>query len=406
MKCRYCGETLKKPFIHFDKMPIANGLRSKKKNIDKLFDLKVFFCKKCFLSQTEEVVAPKFIFSKNYPYQSSLSSTFLVHCKNYFNDLLKNYLINTKSFVIEIACNDGYMLNLFKKKNIPHLGIEPTNIYKYAKKNKINVIKEFFSYQLAKELSQKKISAELIISNNILAHVPDINDFIMGIKKLLKINGIAVFEFPHVLNMLKKNLFDTIYHEHYSYLSLVFLQKVFQKNKLKIFDIKKTKIHGGSLRVFVSNETAKYKKRKAVDTLINEEIKFGLTKISTYNNFKKNILQYKNDVLKKLAALKKNNFKIVGYGAAAKATTALNFLEIDYPTLSYIYDKSPEKHDKYIPGKNILIKEVKELRFDIFDYLLIFPWNIKKEIIKDVKKFRKKSIKVITLVPKFKVVTY
>jgi len=406
MKCRFCNEKIVKPFLHFEKMPIANNLRKKKQIVDELFDLKIFFCKKCYLTQTEEVQLPKIIFSENYPYQSSLSSTFLDHCKDYFNSLITDYSVSNKSFVIEIACNDGYMLKLFKEKNIQHLGIEPSNIYKYAKKNKINVIRDFFSYKLAKDLTKKKISADLVICNNVLAHVPDINDFIKGIKRLLNLNGVAVFEFPHLLQMIKNNLFDTIYHEHYSYLSIIFLKKVFKKEKLKIIDVRKTKIHGGSLRVFVTNIDAQYKTRKSVGKIINEEIKFSLNKMSTYKDFTKNILFYKKDVLNKLKYISQKNLKIVGYGAAAKATTLLNFLGIDYPTISFIYDKSPQKHNRYIPGKKILIKNNEGLKRDYFDYLIIFPWNIHDEIVSDIKKVRSESLKVITLLPKFKVIEY
>lgn len=403
MECRFCKKIIKNKFLGFNKMPLANTLEKKVANRTSKYNLDIYFCSDCYYVQTKLVQTPKNIFFDDYPYQSSLSKTFLDHCKKYSSELIESFNINQKSYVIEIASNDGYMLNFFKQKKIPHLGIEPTKLSEHSINKGINTIKSFFDLKLAKSLTKKNIKADLIIANNVLAHVPKIGNFAKGIRCILKSNGIVVFEFPHLLNLLKNNLFDTIYHEHFSYLSILFLEKLFKKHNLKIFKVIKTKIHGGSLRVFVSHLNSINNIQSSVKKIIKEEKDFGLDKQKIYLKFSRDLSLYKKFVKKKIDKLTKSKKIIAGYGAAAKACTLLNFLEIDYPVIHSIYDKSPFKHNKYVPGTKVIIKDSKLLKKDHFDYLIIFPWNIKKEIMKDVNKVKNNKVKFITLIPSFEI---
>ena len=307
--------------------------------------------------------------------------------------------------MIEIACNDGYMLNFFKNKSIPHLGIEPTNTVNIAKSKGINVVKKFFNLNYARNLKKSNYSADCLIGNNVLAHVPNIVDFLKGVKLLLKDNGVAVFEFPHLLTLIKYRFFDTIYHEHFSYLSIIFLEKVLKKTDIKIFDVKKTKIHGGSLRVFISHSTAKHKVKKSVNDVITEELLFKLDKKATYKEFAREVKSNIRNTKRTLLDLSKKNAQIIGYGAAAKATVMINLLNLNNKIIKYLYDKANFKHNKYIPSSNIKINDFNDLKIGDIDYVIIFPWNIKNEIIKQFINEGMIDFKVITLIPELSIET-
>ena len=404
MHCRNCKTRIRKSFLKFKDFPLANNLKNKLSDHEERFDLKIYFCEVCFLVQANEVVVPKSIFTNQYPYQSSTSTKFLSHCEKYSNQIINEYNLNKKSFVIEVACNDGYMLNFFKKKLIPHLGIEPTNTAHIAKNKGINVTKKFFNLTLAKNLLKRNIQADCLIGNNVLAHVPDILNFLEGVKIILKKNGVAIFEFPHLLQLIKKNLFDTFYHEHYHYFSAISLSKIVRSSGLKIFKIKKTNIHGGSLRIFISHENSIYRVSSTVKKTIDEELGHKLNSLKTFEIFSKKLIVYKSNVQNLLKKLKSK--KIVGYGAAAKASVLINYLKLSHKNIMHVYDKSKTKHDKYIPGTNIQIRDTRNLKNDEFDYLIIFPWNLSEEIKNDLKKLTNKKFKVVTLIPDFAVINF
>jgi hypothetical protein len=407
LKCRFCKKENDQVVIDLGFSPPSNSYVTindlSKPEI--YFPLKLFKCKSCNLVQTFDIASEKLFFSKNYAYLSSTSKTWLDHSKLYVDHVINEFSLTKKDLVIEIASNDGYLLKNFKKYKIPTIGIEPTlSTAKIAKSIGIKTITKFFTYKLAKKLVEKNIRANLIIANNVLAHVPDINDFVKGIKILLSQEGTITIEFPHLLNLIKNNQFDTIYHEHFSYLSLNVVNQIFKKNKLKIFKTEKISTHGGSLRVFVTHSQLKQKIDNSVNLILKEEIKFKLDNIETYKLLKNNIMEIKHSFINFLIKAKKNNKKVIGYGAAAKANTILNFFGIKNDMVDFIFDNSKYKYNKYMPGSHIpIIKPSNVTKYD-FDYVIIFPWNIKEEIIEFFKKQNiAKKFKFVVLIPKFKI---
>jgi hypothetical protein len=370
---------------------------------EKIYPLKVAICLRCKLVQTIDFVKPTNIFKSDYAYFSSVSQSYLDHAKNYTKKIIKSLNLNRKSFVIEIASNDGYLLKNFKKANINCLGIEPTNnTANAAIKNNIPTIKKFFSYKLSKKLEINN-KADLIIANNVYAHIPNINDFTKGIKNLLKDSGTVTIEFQHLLNIIKYCQFDTVYHEHFSYLSLMAVRNIFKKYELKIFKVEKIKTHGGSLRVYGCHNSKKIQIKSSVNNILIEEKKFGINKIKTYKNFNKRVLNIKIKLLTFLEKLKKKQKIVDGYGAAAKGNTLLNFCNIKKNYIRCIYDAAKSKQNKYMPGSQIPIIHPKYIYKQIPDYLLILPWNIKKEIINNFKILRKNKMKFIIPIPKIKI---
>ena len=368
---------------------------------EKKFDLIVYVCKKCWLVQTKQIVNKRIFFNNNYPYYSSISKTWLKHSKLYVNKITKELKLNNSSNVIEIASNDGYLLQYFKKKNIPCLGIEPTqNTAAVCQKKGIKVIKKFFSYKLSKEISDK---ADLVICNNVLAHVPDLIDFIKGLENLINNSGIITIEFPHIKNLISKVQFDTIYHEHYFYFSLISLKKIFSKFNLKIFKVDKLSTHGGSLRVYLCKNENQIKISRIVNKIISEEKKFGLKKIKTYLNFKKKVLELRDKSIQFLKICKLKNKTIHAFGAAAKGVTFLNFLKFTKNDINYVYDSSPFKINKFLPESHISVKSPLMIKKNKPDYILILPWNIQKEVRLQLKFVKLWNCKFFTLVPRLKI---
>lgn len=404
--CRACKNKLTYTFANLGLMPLANDYLNKEdlNKSQNYLPLNVKVCDKCFMVQALQFEAPQKIF-KNYKYFSSFSKSWLKHCENYVDMIVKRLKLNDKSNVIEIASNDGYLLQFFKKYNINVLGIEPAeNIAKIAQQKGIKTIIKFFEKNFAIELS-KYIKADLLIGNNVLAHVPDINDFIEGIKIILSPNSTATFEFPHILNLIKFNQFDTIYHEHFSYFSLITLTKLFEKHKLKIYDVDKLITHGGSLRIYVTHkENINCKVSINVENLLKEETEFGLTDINKYIQFNKKIEEIKRNSLKELIRLKESGKKIIAYGAAAKGNTFLNYCGIGKDFIDYVVDSNTHKQNLYLPGSLLSIESLEILQKDNYDYVIILPWNLKNEIIKVVKeKSKNKNIKFITFIPEIKI---
>lgn len=386
-KCRFCSQELKENFADLGNSPLSNSFL-KEMNMskeEKFYPLHAYVCSNCFLVQLGEFQSPSSIFS-DYAYFSSYSKTWLKHAEDYVEMMIRRFNFDLKSQIIEIASNDGYLLQYFIKKKIPAFGIEPAeNVAKIANQNGIPTIIKFFGVKTAKEFINEGTRADLLLGNNVLAHVPDLNDFISGLKILLRHEGIITMEFPHILKLIQNNQFDTIYHEHFSYFSLLTVQKIFSFHNLTIFDVDELSTHGGSLRIYVKHEDDKTKpENKNVDDLIKEEKQFGLDKISTYTNFQRQIEILKQDIQRFFSNIKSQGKTIVGYGAPAKGNTLLNFCGIDKNFLDYTVDKNPYKQGLYLPGTHILIEKPEKIQETRPDYIFILPWNLNDEIIEEI----------------------
>jgi 2-polyprenyl-3-methyl-5-hydroxy-6-metoxy-1,4-benzoquinol methylase len=396
-KCRFCKNELKENFLDLGESPLSNSFLKKNelKKHERKFPLHAYVCRYCLLVQLEEFEAPKKIFSE-YAYFSSFSKTWLKHAEKYVEKMIKKYGFDKNSTIIEIASNDGYLLQFFLKKNIPVLGIEPAkNVAQSARKKGIPTITKFFGQDTAKSLIKNGKKADLIIGNNVLAHVPNLNDFVKGLKILLKPNGIITLEFPHILKLIQKKQFDTIYHEHFSYFSFLTIKKIFLYHNLTIFDVEKLSTHGGSLRIHVKHTEDKTKRNSPKINL--------LIKIPTYKKFQDEVIKIQNKIQKFFINTKIKNKIIVGYGAPAKGNTLLNFCKIDTKNIKFTVDKNPYKQGMYLPGTHITIKKPIKISQIKPDYVLILPWNLKKEIIKELTYVKNWNGKLITLIPKISI---
>jgi len=402
MKCRFCDEELIHSMIDLGMSPLANAyLNAKSLQQEELFyPLQVFVCHKCLLVQlSENVEDPKKIFSE-YLYFSSYSKTWLKHTEEFANNVIKKFSLNENNQIIEIASNDGYLLQHFKNKNIPILGIEPAvNIAKVAEEKGIKTINKFFGVETANELKKNGHEADLLIAINVLPHVPNIKDFVKGIKKILKQNGICVIQFStYMLPFLRDTEFDSIYHEHFSYFSLLSIQKILTAFELVIFDVEELSIHGGSLRIYVKHaENTTIKIDQKVNELIKKEVKAGLSLVSNYESFSERVNESKLKIWDFFISAKRNGKKIVGYGAPAKGNTMLNFCGIGKGILEYTVDISPHKQGLFLPGTHIPIKETKP------DYVVILSWNFKDEIVQQMNYIREWGGKFVVLHPKIEI---
>ncbi|AZO96315.1 methyltransferase domain-containing protein [Halocella sp. SP3-1] len=406
MHCRFCNTNLEKEFLSLGVSPLANsyldnrGLGKK----ELFYPLELYVCPNCLLVQVDEFEIPENIFS-DYAYFSSYSSTWLEHVEKYVNKMMKEYGIEDKSNVIEIASNDGYLLQYFKKQNVSVLGIEPAeNVALVAEKKGVPTICKFFAKSLAEELVQKDVRADLLIGNNVLAHVPNLNDFISGMKILLNYDGFITMEFPHLLRLIKENQFDTIYHEHFSYFSFIVVNKILKKHGLEIFEVEEIPTHGGSLRIYAKHIEDNTKLVKSsVEDLFTKEKDFGIDKIKTYDKFTEKVKQSKRNILKFLIDLKNKDKMIVGYGAPAKGNTLLNYCGVGIDFLDYTVDKNPYKQGKYLPGTHIPIFSPEKFKETKPDYVIILPWNLKEEIIQQINYIKEWNGKFIVLIPEVEV---
>ena len=402
--CRFCGKEIKHNFIDLGLSPLSNSYIKKEMFgcSQRFFPLNVGVCENCFLVQTTgEYDTPEEIFS-DYAYFSSFSTSWLKHAKDYVDFVSEKYNLSTKSFVVEIASNDGYLLQYFKEKNIPVLGIEPAhNVANVAEKEKgIPTVSEFFTSNLAHDLVTKKKKADLIIGNNVLAHVPNINDFVEGIKILLSEDGFVTMEFPHLLQLINNNQFDTIYHEHFSYLSFSVVQRVFKAHNLKLFDVQELPTHGCSLRIFACHEDCQsFGISDSVSKMLIKEEKANFNSIEGYLSFDKSAKKVKRDLLSKLISIKESGKTIIGYGAAAKGNTLLNYCGIRQDFLDYVVDKSPYKQDTYLPGSCIPVYSPEKIKETKPDYILILPWNLRNEISKELSYVKEWKCKFIVAIP-------
>lgn len=383
---------------------MVNSFLKKKKDFlsEKKFDLTVGFCPKCYLVQLTKTVPPEEMF-RNYVYFSSTSSLFLKHCEDVAEELVKKLNLSSKSLVLEIASNDGAQLKAFKKRGVRVLGVDPAkNIAKVANKEGIETVPDFFNYKFAKQLKDKKgIMADLIYGANVLAHVPKITDFVKGVKEVLAKGGTAVFELPYIRGLFE-NKFDTIYHEHVFYYSLVALRNLFHSAGLDIYDVKMTPMQGGSLMIFASHPD-NFSVSQNVEKLVKKELKDGFDKLATYKKINNNVSKLKTELLFLLKKIKTGGKRIAAYGAAAKGTVLMNYFGIA-PYLDFISDKSVAKQGLYTPGTHLMVYPPEEVYKRKPDYLLILPWNIADEIVKQYGDYKKAGGKFIVPVPRVKVI--
>lgn len=403
MKCRFCSSENLNLFIDLGMSPPSNSfLKVDQLNNPEIYlPLKLWICNDCFLVQIDEYKNSREIFNNDYAYFSSYSTTWLKHSKKYVDMISKRLSLNGESLVIEIASNDGYLLQYFKEKNIPCLGIEPTaNTAKVAKEKGINTITEYFTESKAKQVAIDFGKADLILGNNVFAHVPDINDFVKGLKELLNASGTVTLEFPHLLTLIENNQYDTIYHEHFWYFSVYSLQNVFKKYNLSIYDIEELPTHGGSLRLFIKHsENNSLPILNSVQDIIDREIRNGIDKLDYYQTFVKRVSNNKLDILEFLIRQKKNGKKIAAYGAAAKGNTFLNYCGIKNDLIDFVVDASPVKQNKLLPGSHIPVVTEEVLRLEKPDYVLIFPWNIKDEISNQISYIKDWGGKFVVAIP-------
>lgn len=402
MKCRHCGAELVLPLVDLGSAPPSNAYLTKDSlhGPEKWFPLRVLVCEQCWLVQTEDFTQAEALFKGDYAYYSSTSKTWLNHAAQYSTGIIDRLQLNAKSFVVELASNDGYLLKNFVAAAIPCLGIEPTRgTAAAAEQLGIPVLQEFFGKQLGHQLAAQGQQADLIIGNNVYAHVPDINDFTLGLKALLKPGGIVSLEFPHVMELLKHCQFDTIYHEHFSYLSLKTVQRIFASAGLRVFDVLQLTTHGGSLRVFGCHDYDDRSDDPSVENLLHDEDTFGLEQRELYNDFQARVNEIKNDLLWFLLQQQRNGQKVAAYGAAAKGNTLLNYAGIRPDLLPFVCDAAPAKQGKFLPGSRIPIYSPAELQVRRPDYLLVLPWNIANEVMEQNQELVEKGTRFVTAVP-------
>ena len=408
MNCRHCNNKLDHLFADLHYSPPSNRYLTPEQlsRPEVYYPLRVQVCDNCWLVQTEDYVKSETdgLFDENYAYFSSTSTSFLEHAKTYCEKMISRFSLNSESLVIEIASNDGYLLKNFVDTEINAIGIEPTkSTAEAAEKIGINVIQDFFGVDLANKLLNDGIKSDLIIGNNVYAHIPDINDFTQGMKLLLKKDGVITLEMPHLLELLKHSQFDTIYHEHFSYHSLYTIQKIFNKYGLRIFDVDVLKTHGGSLRVYGCLEGASHKEQSSVSNVLAEEKNSGLQKLETYNSFQPMIDNIKMNVIEFLIEKKKEGKTVVAYGAAAKGNTLLNYCGIKSDLITAVFDAAEAKQGKFLPGSHIPILNPKKMDSYDPDYVIILPWNIADEIVKQNKELYKNGVKFVIAVPELKI---
>ena len=407
MNCRFCNNKLTHEFVDLGFSPPSNSfLRYEQLNEPETFyPLRIMVCEKCFLVQIGEFAKHDEIFNSEYAYFSSFSKTWLMHAKAYTEMMIDRFGFSTESQVIEIASNDGYLLQYFKEKNVPVLGIEPTaNTASAAKEKGIESVVDFFGVRLANSLVAKGTKADLLLGNNVLAHVPDINDFVRGLKILLKDSGVITFEFPHLMQLIEKNQFDTIYHEHFSYLSLITVNQIFQHHGLEIFDVEEITTHGGSLRIFAKhNNFSFFQKSPNVRFILDKEIGFGLNELTVYKTYQEKAENIKNEFTEFLLQAKKQNKKVAGYGAAAKGNTLLNFAGTKRDLLHFVVDASPHKQNKLLPGVHSPVFDEQKIKDERPDYIVILPWNLKDEIAEQLSYINEWNGKFVVAVPKLEI---
>lgn len=403
MNCRHCKRPLTHKFIDLGFAPPSNAYLTETDlyRPEKYFPLRVMVCDACWLVQTEDYAQADELFSADYAYFSSTSASWLAHAARYAAKMIEMLNLDQNSFVLEIAANDGYLLKNFVAAGIPCLGIEPTaSTAAAAEKQGIPIWREFFSEALGQRLAAEGKRADLIVGNNVYAHVPDINDFTRGLKAALKPGGTITLEFPHLMQLIEQCQFDTIYHEHFSYLSLFTVKRIFESAGLRIFDVEQLPTHGGSLRIYGCHADDGRKESQAVATLLAEEARRGLQALEPYQNFQARAERIKDDLLSFLIEQKRAGKKVAAYGAAAKGNTLLNYAGVKPDLLPFVCDAAPAKQGKFLPGSHIPILPPSALRDFVPDYVLILPWNIADEVREQNAALVARETRFVTAVPR------
>jgi 2-polyprenyl-3-methyl-5-hydroxy-6-metoxy-1,4-benzoquinol methylase len=407
INCRFCETPLRYTFADLGMSPLSNSYLKPEdlQKMEPFYPLHVYICENCYLVQLPEFQSPEKIF-RDYAYFSSYSETWLNHAKVYAQLMIDRFGFTTKSHVIEIASNDGYLLRYFKEKNIPVLGVEPAhNVAQVATAAGIPTMVKFFSVETAKELVNDGKQADLLVGNNVLAHVPDLNDFVEGMKIVLKPRGAITMEFPHLMRLMEENQFDTIYHEHFSYFSLITVEKVFSAHGLTLFDVEELSTHGGSLRIYACHtEDTSKPIDKRISELRDREKNAGFRNMDHYLSFADRVRETKRNILDFLIRVKREKKSIVGYGAPAKGNTLLNYCGVSTDFIDYTVDRNPHKQGHYLPGSHIPIYSPNKIKDTKPDYLLILPWNLKEEIMGQMSHVRDWGCKFLLLIPDVEVI--
>ena len=402
MNCRHCGTPLTHTFLDLGFAPPSNAYLTKKdlSKPEKYYPLNIKVCDQCWLVQTEDYAQADELFSPDYAYFSSTSSGWLKHAKQYSQQMTKMLNLNRDSHVIEVASNDGYLLKNFVEAGIPCLGIEPTDsTADAAEKHGVPVLREFFGEKLAEQLAQQGKQADLIAGNNVYAHVPDINDFTKGLKLALKPEGTITLEFPHLMQLIKQTQFDTVYHEHFSYLSLYTVSRIFQTAELRVWNVEVLPTHGGSLRVYGCHQEDKRTTTASVDAILKQEKAEGLQTLETYTTFQDRADHVKNGVIQFLIEQKQAGKKVAAYGAAAKGNTLLNYAGVKPDLLSFVCDAAEAKQGKYMPGSHIPIVAPAMLAEFCPQTIIILPWNIADEVISSLEYVKRWKGKFFVAIP-------
>ena len=408
MKCRHCAAELEKVCLDLGSAPPSNAYLSEAalRAPEVWYPLRLLVCERCWLVQTEDHAGREALFSADYAYFSSFSSSWLAHARAYVEAMRSRFALTPASLVSEVAANDGYLLRYVRDAGIPCFGVEPTaSTAAAARALGLEIVERFFGVALGQELAAAGKQVDLVAANNVLAHVPDINDFVGGFTALLKPDGVATFEFPHLLRLLAENQFDTVYHEHYSYLSLNAVARVFERNGLAIFDVEALTTHGGSLRVFAQRvDTGRRSATAAVNRVLGDEVGAGLTTAAGYEGFQARVDKVKDDFVSFLVDARRAGRKVAAYGAAAKGNTLMNYAGVRPDLVSYVVDRNPAKQGRFMPGSRIPIVDEEHLRADRPDDVVLLPWNLRDELMAQLDYVRGWGGRFVTAVPELRCV--
>ncbi|MEJ8847077.1 class I SAM-dependent methyltransferase [Variovorax rhizosphaerae] len=407
MKCRHCHAELKLQFMDLGSSPPSNAYLSAAQLAvpEKWYPLRVLTCTECWLVQTDDCAHYAELFSDDYAYFSSFSTSWLIHSRRYVESVTQRFALSAASHVVEVAANDGYLLQYVKQAGIPCTGIEPTSsTARAARARELDIVEEFFGVALAERLLAQGKAADLMVANNVLAHVPDINDFVAGFARLLKPNGVATFEFPHLTQLVAKCLFDTIYHEHFSYLSLTVVRRIFEANGLEVFDVDQLDTQGGSLRVFAQRrDTGQHAVENTVAKLLQDEARAGIGSATYYADFQSRADDVRDGLMAFLIEARREGKRVGAYGAAAKGNTLLNYAGVRPTLLPWVVDRNPAKLSQYMPGSRIPIVEEWRLKHERPDFVLILPWNLKTEVLQQLAYIRDWGGQFVCAVPRIEV---
>ena len=406
MKCRHCQADLVHSFVDLGSAPPSNSYLHKDalQGPETWYPLQVLICDECWLVQTADFAKRDEFFSADYAYFSSFSDSWLTHAKAYVDQMAMRFVLDGSSHIVEVASNDGYLLQYAKERGIPCLGVEPTaSTAEAARQKGIETIEEFFGSAMATDLVTRGLSADLTAANNVLAHVPDINDFVAGFSVLLKPAGVATFEFPHIMKLVAENQFDTIYHEHYSYLSLTAVQRIFAANGLTVFDVEEVSTHGGSLRVFACRtDSQAHAVEQSVDAMLQRETAAGVNTLPYYTALQEQSDRVAADLLHFLIEAKRKSQKVAAYGAAAKGNTLLNFAGVRPNLLPWVVDRNPAKQGKFLPGSRIPVVSEDRIKIEKPDFVLILPWNLSEEVTSQLSYIREWGGQFVCAVPELR----